>query len=233
MPSLTAAEISNSQPTQSAPNSARRPINVVTSVPSAPTPASTTRRSSLTAAKLATPGGSSFRMSSRSDAHRGGSPRPSTAPDSDHGMDDSRPTTAAGGASMSTKSYDRDSSKFHDRDSSKFHDRDSDRVRGDGGGDSDTFRIDPIPHMNRSSSARSSDGGGHGLPSQFASRPNSISHLGTKEDDATLNWNGARSYSSRKSASFDVPLDNSLGRSHSFSGLHLKVSCIFKHLLLL
>jgi katanin p80 WD40 repeat-containing subunit B1 len=41
--------------------------------------------------------------------------------------------------------------------------------------------------------------------------------LGAKEDDATLNWNGARSYSSRKSSSFDVPLDNSLGRSHSFS----------------
>ncbi|KAG0554292.1 hypothetical protein KC19_12G080100 [Ceratodon purpureus] len=288
-----AAESSNSQPPQSAPNSARRPANVLTTVPSTPTPTLASRRSSLATPKVAPSSGGSFRLSSRSDAHGGGSPRPSTAPESDHGLDDTRPTSTAGGVSMSTskfydrdssKTFDRESSKFHDRDSSKFHDRDSvkfhvrdsskfhdrdspktfdrepsksydrepsksydrepsksydrepsksydrepsksydrdsDRVRGDGGGDgdSDSLRTEPVPHMNRSRSARTSDATGRGMPSEYARRQaHLISHLGDKEDDATLNWNGARSYSSRKSPSFDVPLDNSLGRSHSFS----------------
>jgi hypothetical protein len=171
---------------------------------------------------------SGFRLSHRSDAHGGGSPRPSTAPESDHGLDDTvRPTPTSGVVSMSA---------------SKSYDRDLDNVRGDGdddGGASDTSRIDPITHVSRSSPAkdrsspakdrsspakdsfRSSDSSGHGLTtSQHASKPSLHSHLGTKEDTATLNWNGARSYSSRRSSSFDVPLDNSLGRSHSFSGLY-------------
>ncbi|KAG0582551.1 hypothetical protein M758_3G068100 [Ceratodon purpureus] len=201
-----AAESSNSQPSQSAPNSARRPTNVLTTVPSTPTPSMAPRRSSLTTPKLVTPSGSSFRLSTRSDAHAGVNPRPSTAPDSDHGLDDTRPTSTAGEASMSA---------------SKSYDRALENVRGGGEGDSDTFRIDPVPHVSRSSSAkdnfRSSDSSGQGHTSQYASKSSLHSHLGTKEDDATLNWNGARSYSSRRSSSFDVPLDNSLGRSQSFS----------------
>lgn len=155
---------------------------------------------------------SGFRLSSRADAHAGGSPRPSTAPDSDHGLDDTRPTSSSGVVSMSA---------------SKSCDHDLDNVRGDGGdeGDGDTSRIDPpIPHVSRSNSSkesfRGSDSSGYGLTSQHASKPGLHSHLGTKEDNATLNWNGARSHSSRRSSSFDVPLDNSLGRSHSFSGLY-------------
>jgi len=154
---------------------------------------------------------SGFRLSSRADAHAGGSPRPSTAPDSDHGLDDARPTSTTGVVSMSA---------------SKSYDRDLDNVRGDGDndGDGDTSRIDPIPHVSRSSSTkdsfRGSDSSGHGLTSQHASKPSLHSHLGTKEDNATLNWNGARSHSSRRSSSFDGPLENSLGRSHSFSGLY-------------
>ena len=266
--SRTAAESSNSQSSQSAPNTARRPANVLTTAPSTPTPTSASRRSSLITSKLVPPSGSSFRLSSRSDAHGGGSPRPSTTPESDHGLDDKRPTSTAGGVSMlASKSYDRDLSKTYDRDSSKFfdresskaydresskscdressksydreslksydreslksydrnssksYDRDSDRVRADGDSDSDTLRSDPVPFMNRSRSVRTSDS----MPSEYARRQaHLISNLGAKEDDATLNWNGARSYSSRRSSTFDFPLDNSLGRSHSFSGLHLK-----------
>lgn len=166
------------------------------------------RRSSITTPKLVTSSG--FRLSSRSDAHAGGSPRPSTAPDSDRRLDDTRPTSTTGVVSMSA---------------SKSYDRALDSVRGDGDddGDGDTFRIDPIPLASRSSSAkdsfRSSDSSGHGATSQHASKPSLQPHLGTKEDNATLNWNGARSYSSRRSSSFDGPVDNSLGRSHSFSGL--------------
>jgi hypothetical protein len=261
MCSHTVAERSNSQPSQSAPNTARRPANALSTVPSTTTPTVSSRRSSLITPKAAPSSGSSFRLSSRSDAHGAGSPRPSTALGSDHGLDDTRPTSTAGGVSMSasksydrdsSKTFDRDSSKFHDRDSSKFHDRDSskaydressksydrdsskshdrdsDRVRGDGDGDSDSLRTDPVPHFNRSRSARTSDSTGHGLQSDYARRQAHVmSHLGAKEDDATLNWNGARSYSSRRSSSFDVPLDNSLGRSHSFSGLHLEYEDIF------
>jgi hypothetical protein len=117
---------------------------------------------------------------------------------------------------------------------SKSYDLDLDNVRGGGEGDSDTFRIDSVPHVNRSSSAkdnfRSSDNSGQGHTSQYISKPSLHSHLGAKEDDATLNWNGARSYSSRRSSSFDIPLDNSLGRSHSFSGLLLKAENSFCNL---
>jgi hypothetical protein len=237
MCSHTVAESSNSQPSQSAPNTARRPANALSTVPSTTTPTVSSRRSSLITPKAAPSSGSSFRLSSRSDAHGAGSPRPSTALGSDHGLDDTRPTSTAGGVSMSSskfhdrdssKAYDRESSKSYDRDSSKSHDRDSDRVRGDGDGDSDSLRTDPVPHFNRSRSARTSDSTGHGLQSDYARRQAHVmSHLGAKEDDATLNWNGARSYSSRRSSSFDVPLDNSLGRSHSFSGLHLEYEDIF------
>jgi hypothetical protein len=253
MCSHTVAESSNSQPSQSAPNTARRPANALSTVPSTTTPTVSSRRSSLITPKAAPSSGSSFRLSSRSDAHGAGSPRPSTALGSDHGLDDTRPTSTAGMSASksydrdSSKTFDRDSSKFHDRDSSKFHDRDSskaydressksydrdsskshdrdsDRVRGDGDGDSDSLRTDPVPHFNRSRSARTSDSTGHGLQSDYARRQAHVmSHLGAKEDDATLNWNGAR-----RSSSFDVPLDNSLGRSHSFSGLHLEYEDIF------
>lgn len=202
------AESSNSQPIQSAPNSGRRPASVLTTAPSTPAPTLPSRRGSLATPKLGTPSGSSFRLSSRSDVHVGGTPRPSTAPDSDHGLDDTRTTSTTGVVTMpASKSYD------SERDSVR-------RGGGGGGGNIDTFRIDPIPHVSRSSSTkesfRSSDSSGHGLTSQYASKPSLHPHLGTKEEDATLNWNSARSYSSR-SASFGVPLDNSLGRSHSFS----------------
>ena len=176
------------------------------------------RRSSIATPRLITSSGSSFRLSSRSDAHAGGSPRPSTAPDSDHGLDDTRPTSTAGGVSTSA---------------SKSQDSDLDNVLC-GDGDSDTFRIDPVPHVSRSSSAkdnfRSLDSSGHGHTSQYAGKSSVHSNLGTKEEDATLNWNGARSYSSRRSSSFDVPLDNSLGRSQSFSGLLFKAGSTFLYL---
>ncbi|XP_024357566.1 katanin p80 WD40 repeat-containing subunit B1 homolog KTN80.4 isoform X2 [Physcomitrium patens] len=197
-----AKETSSSHPPQTAPNSGRRPANILTTVPATPTPTIASRRSSIAAPKATPPSASSFRFSSRSDANAGGSPRLSTASDCEPGLDDTRPTVTAGGVSMST---------------SKSHDRDLDNVDGNGDGASDAFRTDPIPHVNRSSSARRPDSSGHGSASQYGSRSNLISHLGTKEDDATVNWNGSRSYSSRRSSSFDVPLDNNLGRSHSFS----------------
>jgi hypothetical protein len=49
-------------------------------------------------------------------------------------------------------------------------------------------------------------------------------HAGIKEDDISIHWNGARSASYRRSASFDIPLDNSLGRSQSFSGVLIAIS---------
>lgn len=215
---ISAAESSNSQPSQTTPTTAgRRPANVLTTVSTSPGPTFASRRSSITTPKLVTSSG--FRLSTRSEAYQGGSPRPATAPDCDHGLDDTvRPTASSGVVSMSA---------------SKSYDRDVDIVRGDGDderdGNPDSSKVDPVvPQPSRPSSAkeslRSSESSGHGpTTSQRASKPGPHPHLGTKEENPTLNWNGPRSFSSRRSPSFDVPSDNNMGRSHSFSGLYLRL----------
>lgn len=186
---------------------------MTTTVLSTPTPPAASRRSSLTTARVQT-NTSLFRSSPRADSMGGGSPRRPTEPTSAHAIDDTRPASSTGVVSATTI---------------KSEDRNPEALRGDAG--ADALRIDPVVHVNRTGPAKgsfdSADRTGLGLMFQRTAKL-SDTHGGNKEEDTGVNWNGSRNY--RRSSSFDVPMDNSLGRFQSFSGSHMQLWDLLFHL---
>jgi hypothetical protein len=205
---VAAAESGTSQSCPTAPHSGRRPANVLTTTPSSTvTPSVPIRRSSLTTSRV--PSINTSKPPTRADTLGGGSPRPVTAPNTSHGLDASRPNSSAGVLSATNS-----------------HDFNSDSSHGDT--EADAPRIESTVQQNRAGptkdTSRSADSGSAALASNYFSKPTMKAHAGIKEDDISIHWNGARSASYRRSASFDIPLDNSLGRSQSFSGVLIAIS---------
>lgn len=204
---VAAAESGTSQSCPTAPHSGRRPANVLTTTPSSTvTPSVPIRRSSLTTSRV--PSINTSKPPSRADTLGGGSPRPVTAPNTSHGLDATRPNSSAGVLSATNS-----------------HDFNSDSSHGDT--EADAPRIESTVQQNRAGptkdTSRSADSGSAALASNYFTKPTMKAHAGIKEDDISIHWNGARSASYRRSASFDIPLDNSLGRSQSFSGVLIAI----------